>query len=66
LNAPWYISHKTLDDDSGIPPVEDEIKRLTSNYIHYLSGPPNMLTSYLLATPGDLKTPAPKMANRRT
>ena len=34
FNAPWYINNKTLQDDSGIPPVEDEIKRLTNNYIH--------------------------------
>jgi hypothetical protein len=51
FNAPWYISNKTLHDDFGIPPVKDEIKRLTSNYIHNLSGHPNMLTSNLLAPP---------------
>jgi hypothetical protein len=31
--------------------VEDEIKRLTSNYIHNLPGHPNVLTSHLLAPP---------------
>ena len=51
FNAPWYINNKTLRDDSGIPPVEDEIKRLTNNYIHNLTGHPNVLTSHLLAPP---------------
>jgi hypothetical protein len=51
FNAPWYISNKTLHDDSGNPPVEDEIKRLTNNYIHNLTGHPNVLTSHLLALP---------------
>ena len=49
FNAPWHISNKTLHADSGIPPVEDEIKRLTNNHIHNLTGQPNVLTSHLLA-----------------
>jgi hypothetical protein len=51
FNAPWYISNKTLHNDSGILPVEDEIKRLTNNYVHNLTGQPNVLTSHLLAPP---------------
>jgi len=27
FNTPWYISNKTLHEDSGTPFVEDEIKR---------------------------------------
>jgi hypothetical protein len=66
FNAPWYISNKTLHDDSGIPPVEDEIKRITNNYIHNLTGHPNVLTSHLLAPPSGPKTATPNMANRHT
>ena len=42
FNAPWYISNKTLHDDSGLPPVEDEIKRITNSYIHNFTGHPNV------------------------
>ena len=66
FNAPWYISNKTLHNDSGIPPVEDEIKRLNNNYIHNPTGHPNVLTSHLLAPPSGLKKAAPNMADRRT
>ena len=65
FNALWYISNKTLHDDSGIPPVEDEIKRLI-NYIHNLTGHPNVLTSHLLVPHSGPKTATPNMANRRT
>jgi len=40
FNAPWYISDKTLHDDSGIPFVEYEIKRLTNSYLHNLPDTP--------------------------
>ena len=66
FNAPWYISNKTLHNYSEMPPVEEEIKRLTINYIQNLTDHPNVLTSHLLAPPSGPKTAAPKMANRRT
>ena len=47
FNAPWYISNKTLHDDSGIPPVAVEIQRLTNNYFRKLTGHPNSQTSHL-------------------
>jgi hypothetical protein len=31
--APWYVSNKTLHEDSRIPLVEDEIKRMTNRYL---------------------------------
>lgn len=40
-NAPWYISNKTLHDDSGIPLVGEEINRLTRNYLEQLPEHPN-------------------------
>jgi hypothetical protein len=36
LNAPWYVSNKTLHEDLGIPYVEDEIKRLAARYLNKL------------------------------
>lgn len=41
FNAPWYVSNKTLHDDSRIPFVKDEIHRITSNYLESLHGHPN-------------------------
>jgi len=29
FNGPWYVSNKTLDEDSGVPLIEDEIIRMT-------------------------------------
>ena len=41
-NAPWHISNKTShDDDSGIPYVEEEINKLTRNYLKQLPHYPN-------------------------
>jgi hypothetical protein len=40
LNAPWYISNRTLHEDSGTPFVEDEINRLTNSYLYNLPGHP--------------------------
>jgi len=40
FNTPRYISNKTLHEDSGIPFVEDEIKRLTNSYLHSLPDTP--------------------------
>jgi len=51
FNAPWYISNKTLHEDSGTPFVEDEIKRLTNSYLHNLPGHPNEQVSHLHVPP---------------
>ena len=40
FNAPWYISNKTLHEDSGVPFAEDEINRLTNSYPHNLPHTP--------------------------
>jgi hypothetical protein len=36
LNAPWYVSNKTLHEDLDIPYVVDEIKRLAMRYLSKL------------------------------
>jgi len=41
FNAPRYVSNKTLYESSGIPFVEDEIKRITSKYPQNPSGHSN-------------------------
>jgi hypothetical protein len=41
LNAPWYVSNKTIHEDLGIPYVEDEIKRLAARYLNKLSAHSN-------------------------
>jgi hypothetical protein len=41
FNAPWYVSNKTLHDDSGVSFVEDEIHRLTRIYLGRLLRHPN-------------------------
>jgi hypothetical protein len=38
FNAPRYVSNKTLHEDSKIPFVEDEIKRMTNRYLRNLTG----------------------------
>jgi hypothetical protein len=38
FNAPRYVSNKTLHEDSRIPFVEDEIKRMTNRYLQNLTG----------------------------
>ena len=40
-NAPWYISNKTLHDDSGIPYIEEEINRLKRDYLKQFPHHPN-------------------------
>jgi hypothetical protein len=51
FNAPWYVSNKTLYEISGIPFVEDEIKRLPNKYLQNLSGHSNKQVSQLQAPP---------------
>jgi hypothetical protein len=38
FNEPWYVSNKTLHEDSSIPLLEDEIKRMTNRYLQNLTG----------------------------
>lgn len=51
FDAPWYVSNKTLHDDSGIPLVQEEIRRLTTNYLDRLAGHPNEQVSQLRDPP---------------
>jgi len=53
FNAPWYVSNKTLHESSGIPFVEDEIKRIRSKYLQNLSGHSNKQISQLQTPPRD-------------
>lgn len=53
LNAPWYVSNKTIHDDLGIPFVEEEIHRLATNYIRKLSGHSNDQVSQLNEPPSE-------------
>ena len=64
FNAQWYISNKTLHEDSGIPFVEDEIKRLNNSYIHNLPGHPNEQVSHMYFPPKGQETVARTLANR--
>jgi hypothetical protein len=41
FSAPRYVSNKTLHEDSRIPFVEDEIKRMTNRYLQNLAGHSN-------------------------
>jgi hypothetical protein len=47
FNAPWYVCNKTLLEDSKIPFVEDEIKRMTNRYMQNLTGHSNEQVSQL-------------------
>jgi hypothetical protein len=51
FNAPWYVSNKTLHENSGILFVADEIKRLTNKYLQNLSDHSNKQVSQLQAPP---------------
>lgn len=48
LNAPWFVSNKTIHDDLKIPPVKDEIRKLSANYLERLSNHVNPLAISLL------------------
>lgn len=47
LDAPWYVSNKTIHDDSAIPLLEEEIGRISSNYFQKLPGHHNEEVSQL-------------------
>jgi hypothetical protein len=49
--APWYVSKKTLHEDSKIPFVEDEIKRMTNRYLQNLTGHSNEQVNQLHVPP---------------
>jgi hypothetical protein len=51
FNAPWYVSNKTLHEDSRIPFLEDEIKRMTNRYLLNLPGHSNEQLSQLHVPP---------------
>lgn len=53
FNAPWYISNKTLHEDSGVPFVEDVIKSRITSYLHNLMGHSNEQVSLLRDPPTD-------------
>ena len=63
LNAPRYVSNKTLHEISGIQFAEDETKRITSKYLQNLSDHSNKQISQL--QPPRKKT-KPPMAHRCT
>lgn len=50
-NAPWYIRNDTLHNDLGVPYVDSEIKRLSTNYSSNLAGHPNQLIEQLTNQP---------------
>jgi hypothetical protein len=47
FNAPRYVSNKKLHEDSSIPLIEDEIKRMTNRYLKNLPERPNEQVSQL-------------------
>jgi hypothetical protein len=51
FNARWYVSNQTLHEDSRIPFVEDEIKRMTNRYLQNLTGHSNEQVSQLHVPP---------------
>jgi hypothetical protein len=51
FNAPWHVSNKTLHEDSRIPFVEDEIKRMTNRHLQNLTGHSNKQVSQLYDPP---------------
>ena len=51
FNAPWYVSNKTLHQDSRIQFVEDEIIRTTNRYLLNLTGHPNEQANQLHVLP---------------
>jgi hypothetical protein len=53
LNAPWYVSNKTLHADLCIPYVDEEIKRLAARYLHKLPAHTNDRVRQLSQPPTD-------------
>lgn len=48
VNAPWFVSNKTIHNDLDIPMVKDEINRFSSRYMERLSSHTNPLAISLL------------------
>jgi hypothetical protein len=51
FNAPCYVSNKTLHEDSKIPFVKNEIKRMTNRYLQNLPEHSNEQVSQLHVPP---------------
>jgi hypothetical protein len=51
LNAPWYVSNKTIHADLGIPYVDEEIKRIAARYLHKLPAHTNVRVRQLSQPP---------------
>jgi hypothetical protein len=51
FNAPWYVSNNTPHEDSSIPFVDDQIKRMTNRYLQNLPGHSNEQVSQLHVPP---------------
>ena len=64
FNAPRYISNKTLHEDSGIPFVESENKRLTNSYLHCRPGHPKRTSESPARPPSGQQTLKSTVANR--
>jgi hypothetical protein len=50
-DAPWYVPNAALRRDLHIPPVKEEIQRLSSQYSDGLNSHPNLLTANLMKQP---------------
>lgn len=48
IEAPWFVSNKTIHDDLNIPTVKDEISRFSAKYLDRLSNHINPLAISLL------------------
>jgi hypothetical protein len=50
-DAPWYVPNAVLRRDLHIPPVKEEIQRLSSQYSAGLNSHPNLLTANVKKQP---------------
>jgi hypothetical protein len=64
FNAPWYVNNKTLHEDSRIPFVEDEIKRMTNRYLQNFTEHSNEQVSQLDVPPEARGRLKPTVAHR--
>ena len=48
VNAPWFVSNKSIHDDLFIPKILEEIRRFSENYLGRLSNHINPLAIALL------------------
>lgn len=48
LNAPWYVSNRTIHNDTGFPFVTEEVRKLSSKYLLKLNNHTNHLAVNLL------------------